>query len=148
MNVGLISLIAAGVLALFIIIFLVRRRLLKKLKQDKFIYDWRVLQSLCKDKATWPDAILGADKLLHRALKKRNYTGKRMGERMVSAQRDITNNDQLWFAHNLAKKIIADPTIKLKDTDVKAALVGFRQALRDIGALESPQSDKQLEAKS
>ncbi len=148
MNVGLISLVVCGVVLLIVVLVVVRKRWPKKLKIDEFTDDWKYLQAYCRDKSTWTTAILEADKLLDTALKKRKYKGKRMGERMVSAQRDITNNDQLWFAHNLAKKIIADPAIKLKETDVKVALVGFRQALRDIGALESPQGSTEAEAKS
>lgn len=150
MNLGLISLIVLAVVFVLLFALLAHKRLPKRLKTDKFIDEWKELQAFCRDKATWPEAITDADKLLDKALKKRKYKGKRMGERMVSAQRDITNNDQLWYAHNLAKKIIADPAIKLKETDVKAALMGFRQALRDVGALESPpqtESD-QVEAKS
>ena len=59
-----------------------------------------------------------------------------MGERLVDAQRVLTNNDAIWFAHNLAKKAVNDSTMKLKESDVKKSLVGFRQALRDLGALE------------
>ena len=150
MNLGLISLIALTGLFILIFAVLAHKRLPKKLKTDKFIDEWKQLQAFCRDKATWPEAITDADKLFDKALKRRKYRGKRMGERMVSAQRDITNNDQLWFAHNMAKKIIADPAMKLKETDVKAALMGFRQALRAVGALESPQpaDTEQTEAKS
>jgi hypothetical protein len=139
MNVGLLVSIAAGAVVLLIVGSLVYRRIPKKLKVDQFICDWKELQGYCRDKATWPQAIAEADKLLDRALKKRKFKGKRMGERMVSAQRVISDNDRLWFAHNLAKKVIADPKIKLKEADVKAALIGFRQALKDIGALNIPE---------
>jgi len=128
--------IAVGGLLLLVIAVLIMKRRPRKLKVDKFIDDWKELQSFCRDKSTWPDAVVEADKLLDKALKKRKFKGKSMGERIVSAQRKITNNDQLWFAHNLAKKIIADPGMKLKETDVKVALIGFRQALRDLGALQ------------
>ena len=138
MNIGLLSLIAVAVVLGIVFILLAHKRLPKKLKTDKFINDWKELQALCRDKDTWPEAVLDADKLFDKALKKRRYKGKRMGERMVSAQRDLSSNDQLWFAHNLAKKIMADPDMKLSEADVKNALVGFRQALRDIGALEQP----------
>lgn len=145
---SLMWIIAGGVGAvLFLIIAaFIYRRIPKKLKIDKFQDDWKQLQSFCRDKKTWPDAITAADKLLDKALKKRKFKGKSMGERMVSAQRSITNNDQLWFAHNLVKKKIADPALKLKETDVKAALIGFRSALKDIGALkptEAAQPDEQ-----
>lgn len=137
MNWFAIALFSVACLFVLTIAALIYRRIPKRLKSDKFLNDWKELQSLCRDKSTWPRAVQDADKLLDKALKKRKFKGKRMGERMVSAQRKITNNDQLWFAHNLAKKVIADPAMKLKETDVKLALMGFRQALRDIGALES-----------
>lgn len=150
MNIGLISLIAVAGVLLVLFMALAHKRLPKKLKTDKFIADWKELQSFCRDKSTWPDAVLEADRLFDKALKKRRYKGKRMGERMVAAQRDLSSNDQLWFAHNLAKKVAAEPEFKLKETEVKTALVGFRQALRDIGALDQPQvtEQEQTEKKS
>lgn len=145
MNIFLITVTVVALLIAVLIAVAVYRRIPKKLKTDKFIDDWKELQAFCREKATWSQAITDADKLLDKALKKRKYKGKSMGERMVSAQRKITNNDQLWFAHNLAKKIIADPALKLKESDVKSALMGFRQALRDIGALEQPKAAQDAE---
>lgn len=104
-------------------------------KTTKFIASWRELQAFCKDKNTWHLALIEADKLLDKALKKRRFKGKSMGERMVSAQNFLTENDSVWFSHNLVKKLQSDTEIKLRERDVKRALVGFRQALRDIGAL-------------
>ena len=135
MNIGMIISIAIGVLVLVAagIIFAIKRP--KKLKVDRFVASWRELQGYCRDKATWPVAITQADKLLDVALKKRKLKGKTMGERLVSAQRLFSDNDDTWFSHNLAKKIAAQADLKLKESDVKDALMGFRQALRDIGAL-------------
>jgi hypothetical protein len=107
----------------------------RKLKEDKFNAKWQELQAFCKDKATWPDAILAADSLLDEALRKRRFKGKNMGERLVSAQRILTNNDDVWFGHKLCKKLQETPELKLKEIDVKEALIGFRQALKDLGAL-------------
>ena len=135
------------VIALIIISLVVYRRRPKRLKTDVFADKWKELQGFCRDKKTWPDAILEADKLLDVALRRRKYKGKSMGERMVSAQRMMTNNDGMWFAHNLAKKVIADPEVRLKESDVKTALIGFRQALKDLGALEvvSKPSESEVE---
>lgn len=107
----------------------------KKLKTDRFIASWRELQNLLRNPEEWTKAVVEADKMLDFALKKRKLKGKTMGARMVSAQRLFTDNDDTWFAHNLAKKVLMQPDIKLKESDVKDALIGFRQALRDIGAL-------------
>lgn len=104
-------------------------------KTNKFVADWRELQAYCKDKNTWHLALFDADKLLDKALKKRRFKGRSMGERMVSAQNFLTENDTIWFAHNLVKKLKTDSEMKLRERDVKRALVAFRQALKDIGAL-------------
>ena len=112
----------------------------KKLKRDRFTDRWKKLQECLKDKGKWAEAVIAADKLLDEALRKRKFKGGSMGERMVSAQRYFTNNDDLWFAHNLCKKLKANNELKLREDDVKDALVGFRQALRDLGALDNGQS--------
>lgn len=142
MNVELILSISLGVVLVIIaiVVFLIRRP--KKLKVNRFVASWRELQGLCKDKATWPEAVIQADKLLEVALKKRKLKGKTMGERLVSAQRLFTDNDDTWFAHNLAKKLKTNASTPLKESDVRDALMGFRQALRDLGAL--PAADKEL----
>lgn len=138
-----IEAILAGMGALFatiagVITYIVR--VPRKLKTDQFIEHWKELQNFCRDKKQWPQALEEADKLLDTALKRRKFKGKSMGERMVSAQRTFTDNDSAWFAHNLNKKLIANPTFRLRESDVKDALMGFRQALRDVGAL--PQDKK------
>ena len=65
-----------------------------------------------------------------------------MGERLVSVQRRLTDNDGAWFGHKLRNKLEADPGTKLKEVDVKDALIGIRQALKDLGALPGGKADK------
>src|SRR5262245_26477366 len=93
------------------------------------------LQKYCSSKETWPLAVITADKLLDEALKKRRLKGKSMGERLVAAQNRLTDNDAVWFAHNLSKKLIDETAIRLTQADVKRALTGFRQALKDLEVL-------------
>lgn len=129
---ALIFVAVIGTFALAVVLL----RIPKKLRPQIFVTKWKELQGYCRDKGTWPKALTEADQLLDKALKKRKLKGKSMGERMVSAQRIFTDNDSVWFAHNLCKKVLAqDPKLKLKESDVRGALVGFRQALRDLGAL-------------
>ena len=135
-----IAAVVFGLIVLTPIVILVIIKLPKKMKTDVFMTDWQQIQACCKDKAEWPKAITKADALLDRALKRRKFKGKSMGERMVNAQKLFTNNDSTWFAHNLAKKLTTDNAPRLKEADVKMALIGFRQALRDIGALDNGQS--------
>lgn len=124
-----------GLVLLIIALYVLNRRVPRRPKQRYFIAQWKELQAYCKQKATWPEAITEADKLLDKALKRRRFSGRSMGERLVSAQRSLSQNDATWYAHNLRKKITANPALRLRESDVKHALVGFRQALRDIGAL-------------
>lgn len=134
MNTRDLIIIAAAII-LIVVLFIGYKFLPRKLNQKKFENQWKKAQGFCKDKTTWPNALEEADKLLKRALKKRRFKGKSMGEKMVSAQRLFTDNDALWYAHNLYKKVLSDANKKLRESEVKKALVGYRQALRDLGAL-------------
>jgi hypothetical protein len=96
---------------------------------------WKNLQKLLFDKKTWAQSIIKADKLLDEALKKRHFKGKSMGERMVSAQRHIKDNDGVWFAHKLSAKLESSPKTRLNKTDTKEALTAIKRALQDLGAL-------------
>lgn len=140
MRIEMLAIIAAGVMIALLSVVVIALKIPKRLKANYFVASWKELQGFCKEKHTWPQAIESADRLLDKALKKRKFKGKTMGERMVSAQRTFSDNDGAWFAHNLHKKVTADPTFKLKESDVKDALMGFRQALRDIGALPHGES--------
>lgn len=134
-NVLIAAAVAVVGLAIAALVFLKKRP--RRLKTDKFTEEWQTIQSMCKDKANWPTLLTQADELLDTALKRRRMKGKTMGERMVSAQRLFSNNDDVWFAHNYVKKIVSGDVKRPKESDVKDALIGFRQALRDLGALPS-----------
>ncbi len=142
MSPELILIITFGVIVTAVLIAVIYRKVPKRLKSANYNSQWKELQSLCKDKKTWPDALVAADSLLDKALKKRKFKGKTMGERMVSAQKIFTDNDGIWFAHNLYKKVASQEISRLKEIDIKEALVAYRQALRDIGALSSDQPKK------
>lgn len=125
-----------GVVAVCGLVFIVFRRIPKKVKSTHYRRKWRELQRMCGSKSTWPDAIVGADKLLDEVLKKRRKPGKKMGERMVAAQKSFSNNDAVWKAHKLANTIAqSEEDIPLKEEQVKESLVAFRQALQDLEAL-------------
>lgn len=107
-----------------------------RLNTEYFSSRWRELQNLLKYKDRWDVAVTEADNLLGAALRKRRFRGNSQGERMVKAQRLFTDNDAMWFGHKLRGKIEAEPEYKLKQSEVKQALMGIRQALKDLGALK------------
>lgn len=129
-----ITIIAAGVAVLGFIVFFSRRPK-KGIDRSYFEIRWKELQKLLGKSDTWPVAIIQADNLLDEALKKSRYKGKTMGERLVSAQRTLSDNDKVWYGHKLRNQIVHEVDISLNEKDVKQALIGIRQALRDLGAL-------------
>ena len=138
MNEQFISIgaIAAGV-ALIVVVIAASVYAKRPRKINKAYYQsrWQDLQKLLRDQATWPLAIIDADKLLDDALKAHKFKGKTMGERLVAAQRQIQANDDVWFGHKLRNRLVHENDVKIKERDVKEALLGIRHALKDLGAL-------------
>jgi hypothetical protein len=128
----------AAIILLLLLIFgssYLLRRKPKTLNKEYYQDRWQTLQKLLKDKSTWPLAVIDADKLLDDALKRSKYRGKTMGERLVAAQRDIGNNDEVWYGHKLRNRLVHENNVKLSERNVKDALMGIRGALKDLGAL-------------
>lgn len=114
------------------------RRRQRKLKTAKLTQRWVELQKHCATRKTWPQAVMEADALLADVLKQQRYKGKTTGERLVAAQHELSDNESVWFGHKLCKKL-SDEVVDartLKKRDIVTALAGFREALRDLGALE------------
>ncbi len=133
------SLLLAIIIVVLVVLFLgsaiTLRRRPKQLDVQKFKERWRDIEKLCGRNDTWPLAIINADTLLDEALKRRRYKGKTMGERLVAAQRSLNNNETVWFGHKLRNKIVHEEMSRLYRRDVNTALHGFRDALKDLGAL-------------
>jgi hypothetical protein len=127
--------IGIGVFLGLILIGLIIWKFPRRAKKSYYIKRWKKLQKLCADKEQWPKVIVDADNLLNDALQKKRFKGKNMGERLVEAQKDFTDNDSVWFGHKLRTKIDMDSSIELRKEDVQKALIGLRQAMKDIGAL-------------
>lgn len=110
----------------------------RKLNQKKVQQKWLELTKKCVSRKTWPEAIKLADELLDTVLKKKGYKGKTTGERLVSAQHDMSYNEEIWYSHKFAQKIkeIKIDVRTFKKKEVVKVLAGFRQALRDLGALK------------
>lgn len=130
-----IAIIGAG-LALLGLITFVAKRPRKDLDRSYFQNKWKELQKGLNKEESWPMAIIQADSLLDEALKKRRFKGKTMGERLVSAQKSLSDNDSVWFGHKLRNKLVHEVDTKLSKKEVQKSLMGIRQALRDLGALK------------
>ncbi|MGA3150259.1 MAG: hypothetical protein ABSD10_01400 [Candidatus Saccharimonadales bacterium] len=134
-SVLLILAIIFGIVVLFLIgRFAPKPR--RRLNHEHFQKQW--LEILARVKTSDDGmtlAVIDADKLVDEALRKLHFGGKTMGERLVSAQRTLSNNDNVWYAHKLRNRLVHEPNVQLKKREAQDALTGFRQALRDLGAL-------------
>jgi hypothetical protein len=127
--------IGAGAFLGIILLGLLIWKFPRRAKKSHYVKQWRKLQKRCADSSQWPLVIVEADDLLNDALKKKRFKGKNMGERLVEAQKELTDNDGVWFGHKLRTKIDMKPNLKLQKEDVQKALLALRQAMKDIGAL-------------
>ena len=105
--------------------------------QDKYRSDWLAIdKQLVKDnEASYHLSILNADKLLDRALKEAGYKGATMGDRMKSAKDTWSNANHVWTAHKLRNQIAHETNVKVSYDTTRRALVAFKQALKDVGAI-------------
>src|SRR5262249_15550478 len=101
----LIAVIGAALAIMGLVTYIIRRPK-KELDKSHFSSKWRELQKKCAKADTWALAVIDADSLLDEALKKKHFKGKTMGERLVSAQRTINNNDGVWFGHKLRNQLV------------------------------------------
>lgn len=132
---GAIVVVFIGVIAYF----KVRNRQVNKVYFQK---RWTKLEQLCIDQKSWCQVVIDADNLLNEALKKKHYKGKTTGERLVSAQRQLSSNHTVWYGHKLRTKIEEKELKKISKKDAKVALSGFHKALKDIGVISSASDAK------
>ena len=130
--------LAAVIVFGILILFLISKFGVPKIagiNQELFRERWARLLAQVKTPEGMALAVIDADKLLDDALKKRGFKGKTTGERLVSAQRSLSNNDAIWYAHKLRNRLVHEPDIRLKKNEAQKALGNFKQALVDLGAL-------------
>jgi hypothetical protein len=126
-----------GLVVLFIVAKVGRRlgKFQRNLNQNYFRQKWLELLARVKTPEGMVLAIIDADKLLDEALKRKNFRGKTMGERLVAAQRSLSDNDAVWYAHKLRNRLVHEPDVRLKKNEAQNALAGFKKGLHDLGAM-------------
>ena len=105
------------------------------LKRHYFEAKWTELLTRVRTPEGMILAVIDADKLLDEALRHRRFKGKTTGERLVAAQRLLTDNDAVWYAHKLRNRLVHEQNQALRKKDAVNALEGFKKALHDLGAL-------------
>ena len=130
-------LIGAIIFGILILIILGRfgRRFVQPVNRRYFDKRWGEVLGRVKTSEGMALAVIDADKLLDEALRRKGYRGKTMGERLVAAQRELSNNDSIWYAHKLRNRLVHEPNVRLRKSEAKNALSGIKQGLQDMGAL-------------
>jgi hypothetical protein len=104
-----------GLAVLFVIAKVGRRmgKFQKRLNQAYYRQKWLELLARVKTPEGMVLAVIDADKLLDDVLRKRNFRGKTMGERLVAAQRSLSDNDAVWYAHKLRNRLVHEPEVRM-----------------------------------
>lgn len=139
MDVTLVIFFAAVLIiggALFAIIGLTKQSG-RALNQNDYRSRWLAIEQALKpgEVSSYHLAVLNADKLLDKALRERGVRGETMGERMKTAQSTWSNRDEVWTAHKLRNQVAHEPNVDVSYEAARRALIGFKRALKDIGAI-------------
>ncbi len=103
---------------------------------DQYRIKWMDIERRLKsdEPSSFKLCVMDADNLLDRALKERGFKGQTMGERMRSAANSLSNRNAVWTAHKLRNQI-AHEDVSVSYDQSRTALSGFKQALKDLGAI-------------
>ena len=127
-------LIVAGLL--FAIITMTKKGT-SRLDVDKYRLRWlKIEQQLKRDEpSSYHLCVLEADKLVDLALRERGARGDTMGERMKNMKDVWSNRNAIWMAHKLRNQIAHEHDVQVGYDDARRALAGFKQGLKDLGAI-------------
>lgn len=130
----------AGILVvgiLLIVVISISKKGPTQLDVDKYRSKWLTIeQQLKRDEvSSYHLAVLNADKLLDQAMRERAVRGETMGERMKNLRETWSNANAVWSAHKLRNQIAHESEVQVSYEDARRALAGFKQALRDVGAI-------------
>lgn len=85
--------------------------------------------------ATYITTIIGADKLLDKAMIEMGISGKTMGDRLKRCGDRFSNLNAVWRAHKLRNAIAHETDIEVSYKQAFNALQIYKQALQDLGAI-------------
>lgn len=115
----------------------VLKRAPRALDVEKFRSRWMRIEGKLQrsDPHTHMICVMEADTLLDQALRERGVIGKTMADRMKQYQGKWTNGNGVWAAHKLRNKLAHETDVHIDYERARQALVAFKQALKDVGAI-------------
>ena len=131
----IIGILVVGVLLIAVIAL--TKKGTAQLDVNKYRSKWLTFENqLSRDnQSSCTLAVLNADKLLDQALRERGVKGQTMGERMIASKSIWSNANAVWNAHKLRNQIAHESDHQVTYEDARRAIAGFKQALKDVGAI-------------
>jgi hypothetical protein len=80
-------------------------------------------------------AILEADKLLDFVLKKMNYKGPSLADRLRAARDRFSDYQGVWDAHKIRNRLVHEVGSEIFNWDAKEAIKKFEKAFKDLGVI-------------
>ncbi len=85
--------------------------------------------------ASFVTAVINADKLLDKALIELGVPGNNLGERLKNSSGRFKNINAVWRVHKLRNALVHEPDINISYRQATAALLIYKKALKDLGAI-------------
>ena len=132
------------ILAILIVAVLVFVVILLTGKKGAHHFDVRAYQAhflaiqnkLAKDNpATFVTSVINADKLLDKALIEIGIPGKTMGDRLKHSPERFSDINAVWRAHKMRNALAHDTSAEITYRQAATALLAYKQALKDLGAI-------------
>ena len=132
----LLAILVVGALV-FVAILLTGRRGVHHFNVEAYQTRFLSIENKLKkdNPATYVTTIINADKLLDKALVEMGIAGTTMGERLKKIPNKFSDIDAVWRAHKLRNAIAHEPDAEISYRQAAGALVTYRQALKDLGAI-------------
>lgn len=131
----LIAIVIVGIMVFIAISITSKRRY--SFDKEEYQTAWlRIENGLVRDnKASYPTAIIEADKLLDRALNEMGIPGKTMGDRLKKSSGSFSQLNSVWYAHKIRNQIAHEHGFEVEYNQAKHALSSYKQALKDLEAI-------------
>ena len=131
----LLAIIIVGVLVFVAILVTGRREhhLNQEVYQTRFLKIENKLQK--NNPATYALTVIDADKLLDRALTELGVPGQTMGDKLKKAPSRFSDVNAVWRAHKLRNALAHEPDAEIGYKQAATALMIYRKALKDLGAI-------------
>lgn len=130
-----VAILVVGIL-IFVAITLTQNRR-QGFNREKYQSAWLAINSSLKKDS--PDsanmAIVKADKLLDQALIELGIPGDSLGERLKKLRGRFSDENSLWAAHKMRNRIAHETNFNADYGKARRALVAYKNALRDLGAI-------------